>query len=367
MDKQPERNLQTLYETYYQKMRYTKHLIDRYKHIRSTSLLRHSYLGKYAFVGIGNHSMNNLYPVLAYLHIPLKYICCKSANKLPLIERIYTGVRATTSLQEILADEEVKGVFVSVEPQAHFAIAVEVLKSGKALFIEKPPCQSLEDLKRLVDLQKEHDTIVEVGLQKRNSPIMRILKRELRKSKGSVYYNLKYLTGVYPEGDALFDLFIHPLDCMTFLFGTTQVKYVKSIGNHTLMLILEHHSAIGMLELSTGYSWNDAKEQWTINTDRGIYEMDQFDSLTFQRKSPIVMGIPLEKVFPCRKTTVSLFERNNFIPLQGNNQIVSQGYYDTIKGFVDVVEGKTKCQLSTLERLTYTYSLIEDIRTFSTS
>ena len=363
MDKQSEGDLQTIHETDYQKMRYTKQLIDRYKHSRSTSLLRHNYLGKYAFVGIGNHSMNNLYPVLAFLHVPLKYICCKSANKLPLIGNAYPGVHATTSLQEILADKDVKGVFVSAAPQAHFAIATEVLKSGKALFIEKPPCQSLEELARLMDLQKEHDTIVEVGLQKRNSPIMRILQKELKKSKGAVCYNLKYLTGAYPEGDALLDLFIHPLDCMTYLFGEGQVKSAVNVENHTLMLILEHHCATGILELSTGYSWSDAKEHWTINTDRGVYEMDQFDNLTLRHKSRILMGIPMEKVFPCGKTTVSLFERNNFIPLQENNQIVSQGYYDTIKGFVDAVEGKKTCALSSLEHLTHTYSLIENIRT----
>ena len=79
-------------------MRYTKQLIDRYKRLRNTSLLRHDYHAKYAFVGIGNHSMNNLYPVLAFLHVPLKYVCCKSADKLPLIERAYAGVHATTSL-----------------------------------------------------------------------------------------------------------------------------------------------------------------------------------------------------------------------------------------------------------------------------
>lgn len=119
----------------------------------------------------------------------------------------------------------------------------------------------------------------------------------MKKSKASACYNLKYLTGAYPEGDALLDLFIHPLDCMTYLFGEAQVKYAESAGCHTLMLILEHRCATGMLELSTGYSWNDAKEHWTINTVRGIYEMDQFDSLTFQPKPQIIMGIPMEKCF----------------------------------------------------------------------
>ena len=104
----------------------------------------------------------------------------------------------------------------------------------------------------------------------------------------------------------------------------------------SLMLISLCHRHAGTVNW---YSWNDAKEHWTINTVRGIYEIDQFDSLTFHPKPQIIMGIPMEKVFPCGKTTVSLLERNNFVPLQENNQIVSQGYYDSIKGFVDAVEG----------------------------
>lgn len=80
-------------------MKYIKHLIARYKHLRSVRQLSQSYKGKYAFVGIGNHSTNNLYPVLDYLHVGLKYICCKSPDKLPLIEAAYPNVCATTSLE----------------------------------------------------------------------------------------------------------------------------------------------------------------------------------------------------------------------------------------------------------------------------
>ncbi|MCW4111943.1 hypothetical protein [Segatella copri] len=67
--------------------------------------LKQIYGGNYAFVGIGNHSTNNLYPVLNYLHVPLKYICCKSEDKLPFIEAAYPNVCATTSLDDILHDD----------------------------------------------------------------------------------------------------------------------------------------------------------------------------------------------------------------------------------------------------------------------
>lgn len=143
-----------------------KNIIDRYKRIRSMRQLKQVYGGNYAFVGVGDHSTNNLYPVLNYLHVPLKYICCKSKDKIPLIEAAYPNVCATTSLADILHDDDIKGVFVSASPQSHFAIASEVIKSGKALFIEKPPCQSEDELLQLISMRKEANfPQVTVGLQ----------------------------------------------------------------------------------------------------------------------------------------------------------------------------------------------------------
>lgn len=344
-------------------MEYIKNLIDRYKHARSIRQLQQTYQGKYAFVGIGNHSTSNLYPVLNYLHVPLKYICCKSKDKLPLIEAAYPNVHATTSFDDILNDDEIKGVFVSVSPQSHFAIATEVIKSGKSLFIEKPPCQSEKELLQLIALQKEANfPQVTVGLQKRNAPVSRILKKELQKCSGHKSYNLKYLTGAYPEGDALLELFIHPLDYVTFLFGKPEIKCAEWVENHTLMLVLKHEKATGILELSTGYSWNDAKEEMTINTANGIFEMKGMDNLVYKGKQRLFMGIPLEKVCSRKRVEVNLFNRNDFVPTVPNNQIVTQGYFDTIKNFVDAVEEKKVSPVQSLEAFTNTYKLLESIR-----
>lgn len=343
-------------------MTYIKNIIDRYKHMRSIDQLRQSPKGQYAFVGFGNHGTSNLYPVLGYLHVPLKYICCKSKDKAQLIKTAYPHIHVTVSLQEILDDEEVKGVFVAVSPQEHFHIASEVLKSRKAIFIEKPPCQNMDELMQLVNISRNTKVSSVVGLQKRQAPVIRVLKRELGKCKRVMTYNLKYLTGAYPEGDALMDLYIHPLDYVTYLFGKADVKCVEKVENHTLMLLLKHNNATGVLELSTGYSWTEAKEFLTINTLNGIYKMEQMDSLTFQGKQRVVMGMPMEKIKPRNMVTIDLFGRNNFVPIAQNNQIYTQGYFDTIKHFVDMVEcGKTS-QVQSFANFVETYSLLESIR-----
>lgn len=85
-------------------------LIDRYKRLRTERFLAQTYQCSYAFVGMGQHSLNNLYPMLHYLGVPLKYICVTSERKARLIERKFPYVKATTSLDDILTDETVKGV-----------------------------------------------------------------------------------------------------------------------------------------------------------------------------------------------------------------------------------------------------------------
>lgn len=114
-----------------------KLLIDRYKHLRTNAFLQSTNEQGYAFVGMGQHSLTNLYTILDYLKVPLKYICVTNHKKARLIGQQYPGVNAVTSLDKILNDENIKGVFVAATPSAHFSIASKVIQSGKNLFIEK--------------------------------------------------------------------------------------------------------------------------------------------------------------------------------------------------------------------------------------
>ena len=343
-------------------------VINRYKQMRSKRFLENIYEQQYALVGIGKHSLNNLLPVIQHLQLPLKYICCTSVEKAKTIQRKYIGIRGTNSLSEILTDKNVKGVFVSTTPRTHFSIASEVLKSGKSLFIEKPPCESSQQLNTLTDKIKlygaEH---VVVGLQRRFSPCTYILQNRLRKDTVHSYH-YRYLTGLYPEGDALLDLFIHPIDYVTFLFGAAQIKVVETIksshnGGITLFLILQHRHLSGTLELSTDYSWQTAQDLFDINTSKGIYSLNRMEVVDFTQKHSSVAGIPLEKVFKNNTSTINLYGRNGFIPTMENNQIYSQGFYSEIETFANIVEHKIKdAHISDFDSLKNTYRLMDEIR-----
>ena len=353
-------------------MGYLDNILSRYKSMRSMRELCHTYTQQYALVGLGSHCANNLLPVIQYLQLPLKYICCTSEKKAELISQKYKGVKGvkgTTSLQDILNDDTVSGVFVAAHPHSHFHIATEVIKAGKSLFIEKPPCENERELKSLTDtIMLYGSQHIVVGLQGRFAPATQVLKKRL-KGDGKRHYHYRYLTGLYPEGDTLLDLFIHPLDYVTFLFGEAKIKNLDVIrcrdDAQTLFLVLEHQDITGMLELSTDYSWQKAEELLSISTDKGVYVLDRMEQLDFTPRRSAVFGVPLEKIFQNNTTVVNLYGRNGFVPTIGNNQIVSQGFFSEIQAFADMVENRCEDNHAfCLESVKQVYSIMAEIKKY---
>lgn len=337
-------------------------LINRYKRMRTQRYLNETYRCQYAFVGLGQHSLTNLYPVLHYLQVPLKYICVTSEHKARLIERKFQGIIATTRLDDILNDESVKGVLVAAAPSAHFSLASRVLQSGKSLFIEKPPCQTVAQLKELIAMQQSSGSrVAMVGLQQRYAPAVQILKKRLKCERHLLNYDLHYLTGAYPEGDALHDLYIHPLDLATWLFGKAEVVSYLEIDERSYILMLRHQHIVGTIELSTCHSWQDAQQSLTIHTHSGTYRLNQCEELGFIPKQPVIAGIPMEKIRPSHQSVEYLYRHDGFSPILAGNSIYTDGFFNEITTFVNAVEGKRVDILTDLQSIESTLKLIENI------
>ena len=340
-------------------------LINKYKRIRKTKFLKSSYSGKYAFVGIGNHSLTNLYPVLDYLKAEIKYIVTRSEESAKAVDENYRHTKGTTNLKKVLSDKEITGVFVCATPSAHFEIAKQVLEAGKHLFIEKPPCLTLDELTTLESIEKKSKGEAFVGLQKRYAPVYQILDSKL-KTKTANYYKLEYRAGNYPEGDALMDLFIHPLDLVGQLFGAAKIEYIKKMeagkGVETWFIELSHKNNItGRIELSTDFWWQRGKEKITVNTDKQLFETTGTNNLKATDKPKSIMNVPLEKVKAPVISEHYLYEKNNFLPVRDHNELYAAGYFSEIQAFLDVCE-KGKENESTLASVRPVFELTEQLK-----
>ncbi|MDR2009127.1 MAG: Gfo/Idh/MocA family oxidoreductase [Bacteroidales bacterium] len=343
-----------------------ENIIGFLKKIRKQNSLKNQYTGKYAFVGIGNHSKNNLYPVLNYLNLNLKYIVTKSPSTTELINKNYPSVTATNNFEKVLNDEEIKGIFISANPDSHYELVKKSLEHRKNVFVEKPPCTTIEQLNDLIDIEKTSGAKCLVGLQKRYSVSTLILKKEISDEE-IISYNYRFILGSYPEGDPILDLFIHPVDLTSFLFGDTELhsitKTENTKGKLSVFLHTKHRkNIIGSLEMSTDYTWDMPTELLTVNTRKGIYTMENHQVLTFQPKAGTFLSMPKEKIFPSVPEKKYLFNGNNFLPVVENNQIVSQGYFNEIKTFADICENKKAQNNSPLNSLVNTFELISQIK-----
>lgn len=337
-------------------------LIDRFKTLRKRKYLSTVNQGSYAFIGLGMHSINNLLPVVNYGRLHLKYIVTRSEKNAQLIDQAYPHSIGTNDYQKVLDDPEVKGVFISSNPLAHYELVKKALKADKMVFVEKPPCMTLEELNDLIAVEKKSKGTCMVGLQKQHAPFNQHLKLGHKETS----YNYRFVTGYYPEGDPVIDLFIHPLSLVLSLFGPVtrlNIEKVKTKNAETVFLQLIHENEnVGSVELSTNYSWQDASEKMIINTPKRVYEVTDSEDLKFVPKQGSILNIPKEKIWKSERKNITLQRRHNFVPVLENNQLFSSGYVSEINSFVDICEGRNDTNNTPLSSCVEVYKLMNKIK-----
>ncbi len=285
------------------------------------------------------HSLANLYPLLHNFNVALKYICTDTSDAAPALASHFPGAKATHRLEDILEDSEVAGVFVCAAPAQHFSIARRLLQAGKHTFIEKPPCYSLDELTTLVKEKKDLNCVV--GLQKRQGTANRLLTKKI---KTATHYHCTYGMGPYPEGNPIYELFIHPVDKFQQHKGKEKIQWIKEHTPamvKTFLLALEHPQTTGILELSTEYNWNQPADNLVIHTHKEILTVRYPNFVQGEEKGATLAGIPLEKVGDHPLLTRTYLNNDGTIPSLENSNLYIQGFYGAVSNFVRAVEENT--------------------------
>ncbi|MFP5234350.1 MAG: Gfo/Idh/MocA family protein [Acidobacteriota bacterium] len=195
---------------------------------------------KLAVVGCGEHSQENILPILWICpEAEVIAVVDSNADNLRRASELIPTARAYTNFVEIFENRELEAVIAAAPPQIHVAVAKMALKQGIHVFLEKPPSVYTRDLLALADLAEARGLITMVGHNIRYSGASLKMK-ELASVDGfgmPIAMETRYLASK-PRGDRwnigsplrsfLLSHVSHALDLMLYQVGPCSVNSAQA-------------------------------------------------------------------------------------------------------------------------------------------
>ena len=151
----------------------------------------------------------------------LAWVCDPSPERLEAAAARYPATRATSSFDELLADDAVEAVIVATPVPTHAELARRALAAGKHVFVEKPMALRADDAEALVALAEERGLALLPGHLLLYHPGVLKLKELVDAGElGQVLYvygNRQNLGTIRQDENALWSLGVHDLSVILFL------------------------------------------------------------------------------------------------------------------------------------------------------
>jgi predicted dehydrogenase/threonine dehydrogenase-like Zn-dependent dehydrogenase len=154
-----------------------------------------------AFVGAGNYAKAILLPALSK---------CSGVQKRRVVTATGASARKTaekfqyaicgTDPAETFADSDVDLVFIATRHDTHAPLAIEALRAGKAVWLEKPAALDTGQLDALCETVVETQGFLSVGFNRRFSPHARLVKRTFEGRSGPMAIHYTIAAGATPGG-----------------------------------------------------------------------------------------------------------------------------------------------------------------------
>jgi predicted dehydrogenase len=137
--------------------------------IRSQAVSPNERIG-IALVGMGIRGQQDLRSALRTPGVEVAAVADVYDGRLTLAKELCgQQVFTTRDYREVLARRDVDAVIVATPDHWHAQMAVDAMKAGKDVYVEKPMVQQLDEGLRVVDVSRQNQRIVQVGSQHTSS------------------------------------------------------------------------------------------------------------------------------------------------------------------------------------------------------
>jgi predicted dehydrogenase len=221
----------------------------------------------------------------------LTWLCDSSPERLERAVVGYPGTRATSSLEDLLEDDELDAVALATPVATHAELAERVLRAGKHCFVEKPLAQSVEEAERVVAAARDGGGVLMVGHLLEYHPGVQLLKDVIDSGElGEIRYlysNRVNLGVLRPDENALWSLGAHDVSVLLRLAGEEPYE-CRAVGESYMREGIEDVVFCYMrfpsgLAAHMHLSWLDPHKDRRL-TVVGSKKMATFDDMELERK-----------------------------------------------------------------------------------
>jgi predicted dehydrogenase/threonine dehydrogenase-like Zn-dependent dehydrogenase len=259
-----------------------------------------------AFVGSGNYATSVLIPAFKEAGARLKTVASAGGVSAMHAGRKFGFEETTTDTDSLFSDSQITAVVITTRHDSHAKLVCQALRAGKQVFVEKPLCLTLEELKEIEQVYSARSTqhaalpLLMVGFNRRFAPQMQKLKSLLEGVKEPKAFVMTVNAGAIPPehwtqdsavgGGRIVGEACHFIDLMRFLSGSPITGFqATSMGKTPGVAVSEDKASI-MLRFEDGsigtvhYLANGhksfPKERLEVFAGGRIIQLDNYRRLT---------------------------------------------------------------------------------------
>ncbi|TLM64510.1 MAG: zinc-binding dehydrogenase [Deltaproteobacteria bacterium] len=253
------------------------------------------------FIGAGNYGSRVLIPAFKAAGATLKSVASSGGVSAVHAGKKFGFAEATTDVAGLIASPEINAVAITTRHNTHARLVCDALKAGKHVFVEKPLCLTIEELREIETLyssliaQHSAPPLLMVGFNRRFSPHVRKIKALLESVRQPKSFVMTVNAGAIPADHWTQDPMIgggriigegcHFIDLLRFLAGNaiTGSKVItlqEGQGDTVSMQLAFADGSIGTVHYFANGSKSFPKERLEVFAAGRILQLDNFRKLT---------------------------------------------------------------------------------------
>jgi predicted dehydrogenase len=180
---------------------------------------------KVAVVGAGNWGKNHV-KTFFELHSLGAVVEPNKATQRKIKEQ-YENIEIYQTIEDVLTNDEIKGIVIATPVKTHFTIAKKALEAGKDVFIEKPITFTSLEGERLVKIANKRKCILMVGHILLHQPAIHFIKNYLSNGELGNILSMKQQRTKHGKvrtiEDVLWSFAVHDIAVMLYLLNEKPV------------------------------------------------------------------------------------------------------------------------------------------------